>query len=148
MVARLGVPIEADPRAVLLEQVYSAYGMQQALGALLQEYDASDLASDDAQERMRLRGIQNMYGFWSEKAAQFSALAVRAGIEERLVKLAESQALVVVNVLRAALSRVGLPHEVERQLLAAVAVELRALAPGVASSQRQGAPQTDTDGSH
>jgi hypothetical protein len=139
LVGRLGVPVEADPRAVLLEQVYSAYGMQQALGALLQQYDASDLADDDPQIRMRLRSIQNMYGFWAEKAAQFSALAVRAGIEERLVKLAESQAMTVVQVLRGALTRVSLSPEQERELLAACAAEIRALMPG-GGSQREGEP--------
>jgi hypothetical protein len=117
--------------------------MQQAMQALLQQYDASDLADDDPQVRMRLRSVQNMYLAWSEKAAQFSALAVRAGIEERLVKLAESQAMTVVQVLRGALAAVSLPPETERQLLAAVAVQLRALMPGSASREEQEATRTD-----
>jgi len=139
LVGRLGVPVEADPRAVLLEQVYGAYGMQLALQSLLQQYDASDLADDDAQVRMRLRSVQNMYGYWAEKSAQFAALAVRAGIEERLVKLAESQAMTVVQVLRAALKTVQLPPEQETALLSAVAFELRLLMPGGAT-QREGEP--------
>jgi hypothetical protein len=142
LVGRLGTPVEADPRAVLLEMVYSAYGMQLSLAALLQQYDAADLADDDPQVRMRLRSVQNMYGYWSEKAAQFSALAVRAGIEERLVKLAESQAMTVVQVLRGALSAVALPPETERELLQAVAVQLRALMPG-GRSPDAGEPTAD-----
>jgi hypothetical protein len=142
LVGQLGLPIEADPRAVLLEMVYSAYGMQSALGSLLATYDATDLVDDDPQVRMRLRSVTNLYGYWSEKAAQFSALAVRAGIEERLVKLAESQAMTVVQVLRGALSTVVLPPETERELLQAVAVQLRALMPGGGAPQA-GEPTTN-----
>jgi hypothetical protein len=46
------------------------------------------------------------------------------------VKLAESQAMMVVNVLRGALASVALTPEQERQLLSAVATQLRELMPG------------------
>jgi hypothetical protein len=55
------------------------------------------------------------------------------------VKLAESQALTVVNVLRGALSTVKLEPAQERELLAAVATQLRLLMPG-GEAQMSGEP--------
>jgi hypothetical protein len=59
------------------------------------------------------------------------------------VKLAESQALTVVSVLRGALATVSLPPDVERELLSAVAVQLRQLMPG---SVAQDAPEPADNG--
>jgi len=58
------------------------------------------------------------------------------------VRLAESQAMTVVAVLRGALAAVQLSPEQETELLRAVAVQIRQLMPGGATP-RDGEPPSD-----
>src|SRR5690242_3516282 len=49
VLARFGVPVEADPKEVLLHQIKVAHGNALVLEQMLADVDAEDVASDDPQ---------------------------------------------------------------------------------------------------
>jgi len=65
-----------------------------------------------------------------EHLAKVCSLALRAGIEERKVKLAESQGLLVADVIRRILGALGLTPAQQLLVPEIVPRELRALAAG------------------
>lgn len=118
--------LDVSPVAVLLEQVARTHAMVQVLGALVGELDPTRAA--EAAELMgttsgRLYGrnhlgdgaphvLVEMYATWIDRATRASKLACDAGVEERLVALAEDQAKLMAEVMRAFAVALGLdPHD-------------------------------------
>jgi hypothetical protein len=122
---KLGVPITAEPRDVLLQQVYHAYGMQQAASRMLQDVNPEDFSSDDREVKAAAKAIEFMYSEWTDRAARISKMALDVGIEERLVKLAERQGDVIVGIIRAVVIGLELSPELQRKAFVLAATELR-----------------------
>jgi hypothetical protein len=97
------------------------------------EYRDKAGGDDAGQTVVEQAGINIWYQLYlkeREHLAKVCALALRAGIEERKVKLAESQGLLVADVIRRILGALGLSPEQQRLVPEIVPRELRALASG------------------
>lgn len=97
------------------------------------EYRDKTGGDDAGQTVVEQAGINIWYQLYlkeREHLAKVCALALRAGIEERKVKLAESQGLLVADVIRRILGALGLTPEQQRLVPEIVPRELRALAAG------------------
>lgn len=97
------------------------------------EYRDKTGGDDAGQTVVEQAGINIWYQLYlkeREHLAKVCALALRAGIEERKVKLAESQGLLVADVIRRILGALGLSPEQQRLVPEIVPRELRALATG------------------
>ena len=148
---KLGLePQERDPREVLLEAVYTSASMAQALQGLVRDLTEKhlegigeldfqpdgeggvvpvpDRKGSIAEARLTLLGT------WTDRAARVAKMALDAGIEERMVRLAESQAQVIVRTLRAVLEQLDLtPTQLAKaQELAASEFRLLAARPALA----------------
>lgn len=111
--AKLGNPnakTATDPRQTLLDTVASAWRQQQVweqMLALVPEEDwqyvgmipvpGSTLSAKGA----RIEAIQKYLGEATKSAARISKLAIDAGIEERLVRLAEEQSAMIADTVKA-----------------------------------------------
>lgn len=118
--------LDVSPVAVLLEQVARTHAMVQVLGAMVGELEPSGQARHDVTADgtpTRLYGTNHlgdgaphvlveMYATWIDRATRASKLACDAGVEERLVALAEDQAKLMAEVMRAFAVALGLdPHD-------------------------------------
>ena len=97
------------------------------------EYRDKTGGDDAGQTVVEQAGINIWYQLYlkeREHLAKVCALALKAGIEERKVKLAESQGLLVADAIRRILSALGLTPEQQQLVPVIVPRELRALAAG------------------
>ena len=132
---RLGMVVaDKDPRQILLEQVYASYGMVLAARSLLEEVEPGTLfgAGGEDDGAFVARGKMAMYSEWVDRAAKISKMALDAGIDERLVHLAEQQSNIVVNVLQVVLNNptLHLDAATQAQVRQLVAQEFRTLSLG------------------
>ena len=100
------------------------------------EYRDKTGGDDAGQTVVEQAGINIWYQLYlkeREHLAKVCALALRAGIEERRVKLAENQGLLVADVIRRILNALGLTPEQQQLVPEIVPRELRALAGGAQS---------------
>jgi len=102
----------ADPRLVLLDSVNSAWRQRQIWEGMLASVPDEDYAqlgqppvpgSIESSRGARIETIQRMLSEATKVAARTSKLAIDAGIEERLVRLAEEQAALIADTVRAGL---------------------------------------------
>lgn len=144
-VRTLGLPIDVDPGKALLDEIHWTAGHVAWLRDKVQELEAEQLVWGKTQHDDGV-GPQGVVDVTTEKAApsvwydlylkerehlaKVCALALRAGIEERKVKLAESQGLLVADVIRRILGALGLTPEQQQLVPEIVPRELRALATG------------------
>ena len=144
-VRTLGLPIEVDPGKALLDEIHWTAGHVAWLRDKVQEQAAEQLVWGKEKHEEGV-GPQGMVDVGTEKAgpsvyyelylkerehlAKVCALALRAGIEERKVKLAESQGLLVADAIRRILGALGLTPEQQQLVPVIVPRELRALAGG------------------
>lgn len=125
--------LDVSPVAVLLEQVARTHAMVQVLGALVGELESPDGPVALHGESVAVLGraidgrhlfgrnhlgdgaphvLVEMYATWIDRATRASKLACDAGVEERLVSLAEDQAKLMAEVMRAFAVALGLdPHD-------------------------------------
>lgn len=97
------------------------------------EYRDKTGGEDAGQTVVEQAGVNIWYQLYlkeREHLAKVCALALKAGIEERKVKLAESQGLLVADVIRRILGALGLSPEQQQLVPVVVPRELRALAIG------------------
>ena len=144
-VRTLGLPVDIDPGKALLDEIHWTAGHVAWLREKVQELQAEDLVWGREKHEDGV-GPQGIVDVTTEKAgpsvwyelylkerdhlAKVSALALRAGIEERKVKLAESQGALVADVIRRVLDALGLTPEQQLLVPSVVPRELRALAAG------------------
>lgn len=144
-VRTLGLPIDIDPGKALLDEIHWTAGHVAWLRDKVQELEAEDLVWGKEKHEDGV-GPQGVVDVTTEKAdpnvwyqlylkerehlAKVCSLALRAGIEERKVKLAESQGLLVADVIRRILGALGLTPEQQQLVPEIVPRELRALAAG------------------
>lgn len=129
----LGQPVEVDPASALLGLVHAKAGEVAWLREKVRE-----VARDSGDEGGKHLVVQGIFGesqtvWWTllrsaeDQLEKFCSAALKAGIEERRVRLAEEQGLLVAGVVRRILDRLGLTAE-QWALVATVAPEeLRAL---------------------
>jgi hypothetical protein len=145
---RLGIdPGRTDPKVLLLDTVRSAWQQAQVWEAMLASVPPDDWAHvgkvpiPGSLESARGARIETMQRFLTEAtktAARTSKLAIDAGIEERLVRLAEEQSALIADTVRAGLiAGIGTLHLSQPAEAAAIAAaigqaatHLRALAAG------------------
>jgi hypothetical protein len=127
---RFGVASDSDPQTILLEQVKVAHGNALVLQEMLKDVAPEDVASDDPQTRARARGILNLSAEWSDRAAAMSATALRAGIEQKMVRLAEVQAAPLLMAIRNGIEEAGLDEETKGRLFTEISKSMRTLAAG------------------
>lgn len=104
--------VDLHPVEHLLEELHRAAAVVRVLGGHLAEVE---IVSD--------RGTHPLYRLWSDerdRRAQLASLAMRAGAEERRVRLAEERGAQVAEVIVAALMDLGVdPHQLHvRQVIA------------------------------
>lgn len=144
-VRTLGLPIDIDPGKALLDEIHWTAGHVAWLREKVQELEAEQLVWGKTQTDQGV-GPQGIVDITTEKAgptvwyelymkerdhlAKVCSLALRAGIEERKVKLAESQGALVADVIRRILGALGLTPEQQQMVPEIVPRELRALAIG------------------
>jgi hypothetical protein len=144
-VRTLGLPIDIDPGKALLDEIHWTAGHVAWLRDKVQDLEEEELVWGKTQHEDGV-GPQGVVDVTTEKAgpsvwyelymkerdhlAKVCSLALRAGIEERKVKLAESQGLLVADVIRRILGALGLTPEQQQLVPEIVPRELRALAAG------------------
>ncbi|QDG63224.1 hypothetical protein [Pseudarthrobacter sp. NIBRBAC000502771] len=142
----LGLPVDVDPGKALLDEIHWTAGHVAWLREKVQELQSEDLVWGKEKHEDGV-GPQGLVDVTTEKAgpsvwyelylkerdhlAKVCALALRAGIEERKVKLAESQGALVADVIRRILNAVALTPEQQILVPEVVPRELRALASGM-----------------
>jgi hypothetical protein len=144
-VRTLGLPVDIDPGKALLDEIHWTAGHVAWLRDKVQDLEEEELVWGKTQHEDGV-GPQGIVDVTTEKAgasvwyelymkerdhlAKVCSLALRAGIEERKVKLAESQGLLVADVIRRILGALGLTPEQQSLVPEVVPRELRALAVG------------------
>ena len=148
-VHRLAQPIDTDPAQALLDLVSSAAGevaYWRARVDEIQDRDEKRLTSGltkitEGKDRggvTTLRTVETIaaieYRMWidaQERLARYATAALRAGVEERRVRLAEDQGALVAQVIRRILDRLDLSEWQAEMVGSIVPEELRALSQAV-----------------
>lgn len=135
---KLGVPIETTPEQALLDRISSYAGIVAYFEARVQELDNENLTWGKTKQ---VSGgvyagttyeagppvVLKLYGEWSDRLERASIAAIKAGIDERKVKLAESQGTLVASAIRRILDRLDLDERQIALVPIIVPEELRAL---------------------
>lgn len=150
---RLGVAVDVDPGEALVGLVREAAGNVAFLRAkvqeLKQEAQAISVVTDDDGVRMvsapkAIAGPTGsiakpyeaaphiyvaMYAEWCDRLANYASLALRAGVDERRIRLAERDAEALMGAVVTALDAAGLEPEQQEAFRVALADRLRQLDP-------------------
>ena len=141
---RFGLPIETSPQQALLDEVHRAAGMVAYYGERVAEIELNDPAKlvfgttqivdkdgfEDGRAETREAKPNIWLTLWNEerdRLAKVSLAAIKAGIEERRVHLAEVQGLAIAGAIRRVLDRLGLTTQQQALVGVVVPEELRAL---------------------
>lgn len=144
---RFGVPIDTTPQQALLDEVQRAAGMVAYYGAKAQGIADDDpdhlirgVTKEEAREGFQaghtstIEAAPNIWlTLWNEerdRLTRVAAAAIKAGIEERRVQLAEQQGQLIASVIRRVLDRLNLTQAQQILVGEVVPAELRALAQG------------------
>ncbi|QXT62744.1 hypothetical protein [Tessaracoccus palaemonis] len=147
LATRFGVPIDTTPQQALLDEVQRAAGMVAYYGAKVQALEADNpdtLVYGTTRQEARTgaeygttrvdEATPNMWlTLWNDerdRLVRVSAAAIKAGIEERRVQLAEQQGQLIASVIRRVLDRLHLTQAQQILVGEVVPAELRALAQG------------------
>ncbi len=137
----LGLLIDISPEQALLDEVQRAAGMVAFYQARVEEvaeggsdqlvwgHTKSKMGGDDEGETWEAGPVVWLQLFNEERdrLVKVCAAALRAGIEERRVKLAEQQGILVAAVIRRILVRLNLTDVQQGMVATVVPEELRAL---------------------
>lgn len=126
--AALGVPEQLDPVASLFEAVRVAAWREQGLRRLLvvrPRLFSPDHAGDDREDV-----VSAMHDRALKRRAEVAKMAIDAGLDERIVRLAEAQGEVIHRILTAALDAAGVAGDARTRAEEAVVRELVAVGPG------------------
>lgn len=123
----LGIEDQLDPVASLFEAVRVAawreHGLRRLLMARPRLFD-SDHTGDDREDV-----VSAMHDRALKRRAEIAVMAIAAGLDERIVRLAEAQGEVIHRVLTAALDAAGVSGEARTKAEDAVVRELLAVTP-------------------
>ena len=144
---RLGVPVQVGPQQALLDEVQRAAGMVAYYGARVEEIAEANRADlvFGLTRKERREGFESgttevkearpniWLTLWNEerdRLTKVAAAAIKAGIEERRIELAEQQGMLIATVIRRILDRLNLSEQQRILVGEVVPEELRALAAG------------------
>jgi hypothetical protein len=134
--------VDVDPAKALLDEIAVTYGHVQWLRGKVQELGADELVwgrtqtdqgigpqgpVDTTTEKSAPNVWYQLYMTEREHLVKVSAAALRAGIEERRIKIAEDQGTLVASVLQRILAALNLSPEQWAEVPTIVPRELRAL---------------------
>lgn len=139
--AALGEPVAIDPAAALLQLVHHKAGEVAWLRAMVQTDDLDDLVwgltrekvgGDDAGTTHEAKPSiwWTMLRSAEDQLAQYAAAAIKAGVEERRVRLEEQTGALVAGVIQRILARLDLSPAQQQLVPTVVPGELRALTEG------------------
>jgi len=108
LLARYGEPVETDPLQGLLDALWRAAGCVVWLGQELARQQKAEAAPIKAVVQRTKFGqdtaaLAKLYGEWVDRQAKYAAAAISAGLDERMVHLAESQGKLLADVIEAVL---------------------------------------------
>lgn len=95
---------------------------------------ASQLWGPDRQGSLTTHVLYQMWCEERDRHARMCALAIKAGVSERMVAIAESQGIQIVSVIAFALDSMDVPAAEKVKARAAAAARLRELGPGAAAA--------------
>jgi hypothetical protein len=117
----------------LLEAVQRAGGMMRLLGQLLGRLHITDNGSGEALYgpdhlgNARPHVLLALYGQWVDRYARACKLALDAGVDERMLRLAESDADRLFTAITGAMETAGLSLDQREAFRVALVAELRAV---------------------
>jgi hypothetical protein len=126
--ATLEIPSSTDPVASLFEAVRVSAWRELGLRQMLQRRPG--LFGLNHQDDQRPDVVAVMHADALEQKAKIAAMAISAGLDERIVRLAERQGEVIHRILTAALDAADVKGEPRRRAEEAVIRELVAVSPG------------------
>lgn len=119
-VRKLGIPISGTAVEALQAALNGARGNYEALALLVRE------AALETEPDWKAIGVRmSMYGESMDRLARIASAVVGANLGERQMRLNEQQGNLIVEILRRALSRAGIPAEQRSAVEKALGVELR-----------------------
>lgn len=141
-VTTYGLPADVDPHDALLEEVHRTAGHVRWLGRIVAELQQGDLVwgvTKDGVERGDIVSLSEaapnvwltLYHRERVHLVKVAKTAVDAGIDERRVRIAEQQGEIIVQVLRATLTDLGV--DVTPEVAATVGKHLRLVEGGKAA---------------
>lgn len=125
----LGLLVDVSPEQALLDEVQRCAGMvafYQRQVELLAEVNVEKLVPKGPFGQYRSEWVK-LFNEERDRLTHTSAAAIRAGIEERRVQLAEQQGQLVAAVIRRILTRLNLTDDQASLVATVVPEELRAL---------------------
>ena len=139
-VKALGLRVDIDPGTALLDLVHWTAGEVAYWRARVAEIEENDLTwgvtkvKDGGDDRGTTKEAKPNIAYVmleraSDRLASYATAALKAGVEERRVRLAESQGLLIADVIRAILQRLDLSPDQQLLVGSVVPEELRRLAP-------------------
>lgn len=139
--AALGEPVTIDPAAALLSLVHHKAGEVAWLRAMVQTEDLDDLVWGQTREKVGGDDAGTTHEakpsiWWAmlrsaeDQLATFAAAAIKAGVEERRVRLEEQKGALVAGVIQRILGRLELTPAQQALVPVVVPGELRALTEG------------------
>lgn len=116
---RYGNPREVEPEAALLEELARTAGHVDWLGEVVGDLDQQAMVGpvgggSESFPRWEPSVWIRMYQAERDHLAQVAAACIKAGIEERRVRLAEQQGQLLAQVIRGVLTELGVPLEAEK----------------------------------
>lgn len=125
----LGLPQDIDPGKALLDEIARTYGAVKWLEGKVRELEPEELVwgrtqhevgigpegpIDKVTDKAEFNAWYKLYAEERDRLARVAALALKAGIEERRIKLAESQGDLVAQAIRSILDALNLtPAQLE-----------------------------------
>lgn len=110
-VVTFGLAIDISPVEALLQEVHRTAGAVAYLQEVIEELDPSCLVQLDMKGKVEVPSVWvTMYQAERAHLVKVSAEAIKCGIEERRVKLAESQGLLLAQAVRAILEELGVAN--------------------------------------
>lgn len=114
-----GVPVEVDPHSALLQELHRTAGAVAWLGAQVQSLETEDIVWGVTREKIggddhgttRESKPNAWYVLWAAERKHLTDVAaacVKAGIEERRIRLAEDQGRLLASVVEQVLEALGL----------------------------------------
>lgn len=141
-IVTLGLPQDIDPAKALLDEIARAHGIVLWLQEKVRELEPDELIwgkvetqqgigpqgpVDTTTERAEFHAWYQLYMAERKHLVAVSAAALKAGVEERRVKLAEAQGDIIAKAIRAILNALNLTPQQLELVPIIVPRELRAL---------------------
>jgi hypothetical protein len=138
-VARLGLPVDVDPQEALLQEVHRSAGAVAYLQRIVSSLDDDNLTQEDSLPGGGSRTVPSvwleMYDTERKLLVAASTAAIKCGVAERQVRIAERQGELIAGAVRTILQELGvlehpLAAEVVRRELTKAGAQLYALPGG------------------